>query len=152
MASLEKEAHRMADEALERQKRALAELRARAGTLFTVSVLVASFLGVQVLPRDGLGLWIVLALIAFGASIGSCIYVLLPKDDLVFALDGPRAYEALYEFRYDADELHRRLAYWLRIFGETNHQVLKRSSRAFELASVALMTEIGFWALEIVLG
>jgi hypothetical protein len=39
----------------------------------------------------------------------------------------------------------------LRTFGETNHQVLAQSSRAFELASFALIAEIGFWALEIVL-
>lgn len=141
----------MAGEALERQERALTELRARAGTLFTVSVLVASFLGVQVLPRDGLNIWIILALVSFGVSTGFCIYVLLPKDDLVFALDGPEAYEALYDFRYNAEELHRRLAYWLRIFGESNHQVLERSNRAFEIASFALMSEISIWALEVVL-
>lgn len=151
MAKLEQEAHRMAGEALELQEREMTELRGRAGTLFTVSVLVASFLGGQVVPRGGLSIWIVLALIAFGGSIGCCVYVLLPKDDLVFALDGPQVYEALYDFRYNAEELHRRLAYWLRTFGETNHQVIERSSRAFELASFALISEIGFWALEIVL-
>ncbi|HEY3553439.1 MAG TPA: hypothetical protein VGK66_07090 [Solirubrobacterales bacterium] len=151
MARLEQEAHRLAEEALERQERTLTELRARTGTLFTVSVLVASFLGARVLPRDGLSFWIVLALFAFGVSISSCVYVLLPKDDLVFALDGPQAYEALYEFRYDADEIHRRLAYWLRVFGEANLEVLDRSNRAFEIASVALISEIAFWTLQIVL-
>lgn len=151
MARLEQEAHRLAEEALERQQRDLAELRARAGTLFTVSVLVASFLGAQFFPKDGLGLWVALALIAFGVSIGSCIYVLLPKDALVFALDGPKAYEALYEFRYDANEIHRRLAYWLRLYRKNNHQVLERASRAFEIASFALVSEIGFWVLEVVL-
>ena len=113
---------------------------------------VASFLGGQVLSREGLSIWIVLALIAFGGSIFSCIYVLLPKDDLVFALDGPEAYEALYDFRHDEAELDRRLAYWLRIFREANHQVLKRANKAFEFAGFALLAEIGCWVLGLVLG
>jgi hypothetical protein len=151
MAKLEQEAHRLSGRALEQQERALSELRARAGTLFTVSALVASFLGGQVLERGTLGPWVILALIAFGVSIVSCIYVLLPKDDLILALDGPEAYEALYGFRHDKEELDRRLAYWLRSFREANHQVLERSNRAFEIAGFSLLFEIGFWALELVL-
>ena len=151
MAKLEQEAHRMAARALEQQERAVTELRARAGTLFTVSVLVGSFLGGQVLARDGLSIWIALALIAFGVSAILCIYVLLPKDDLAFSLDGSGVYEVLYDFRYNEEELHRRLAYWLRIFREANHQVLKRAGKAFEIAGFALLTEVGFWVLELVL-
>jgi hypothetical protein len=151
MARLEQEAHRLSGKALEQQERALGELRARAGTLFTVSALVASFLGGQVLARGTLSPWILLALIAFGVSIVSCIYVLLPKDDLIFSLDGPAAYEALYDFRHNREELDRRLAYWLRSFREANHQVLERFNRAFEIAGFALLFEIGFWALELVL-
>jgi hypothetical protein len=68
---------------------ALTKLRTRTGTLLTAASLIASFLGGQALAREGLSVWIVLALIAFGASVVLCIYVLLPKDGLIFALDAP---------------------------------------------------------------
>ena len=146
MAKLEQEAHRIAAHALEQQEQALTELRARTGTLLTAASLIASFLGGQALAREGLSLWIVLALIAFGASVVLCIYVLLPKEGLIFAVDAPEAYGALYEVREDDDEVDRRLAYWLQSFREANHPTVKRLTKAFELAGFALLTEIGFLA------
>jgi hypothetical protein len=110
VAKLEEEAHRIAAQALSQQEQALTELRTRTGTLLTA----ASFLGGQALAREGLSVWIVLALVAFGVSVVLCIYVLLPKDGLIFALDAPETYGALYEVREDDEEIERRLAYWLR--------------------------------------
>lgn len=94
-----------------------------------------------------MSIWIILALVAFGVSVVLCIYVLLPKDGLIFALDAPEAYRALYEFRDDDGEVDRRLAYWLQSFRETNHPTVERLTSAFELAGFALLTEIGFLAL-----
>jgi len=147
MAKLEHEAHRIAAQALGQQEQALTELRARTGTLLTAASLIASFLGGQALLREGLSLWIVLALVAFGVSVVLCIYVLLPKDGLIFALDAPEAYGALYEVRDDNDEVDRRLAYWLQSFREENHPTVKRLTSAFEFAGFALLAEIGFLAL-----
>lgn len=84
MAKLELEAHRIAAQALGQQEQALTELRTRTGTLLTA-----------------------------GISVVLCIYVLLPKDGLIFALDAPEAYGALYDVRADDGEVDRRLAYWL---------------------------------------
>jgi hypothetical protein len=122
-------------------------LRTRTGTLLTAASLIASFLGGQALAREGLSVWIVLALIAFGASVVLCIYVLLPKDGLIFALDAPETYGALYEVRDDEEEVDRRLAYWLQSFREENHPTVERLTSAFELAGFALLAEIGFLAL-----
>jgi hypothetical protein len=83
----------------------------------------------------------------FGVSVVLCIYVLLPKDGLIFAVDAPEAYEALYEVREDEDEVDRRLAYWLQSFREENHPTVHRLTKAFELAGFALLAEIGFLAL-----
>jgi hypothetical protein len=147
MAKLEQEAHRIAAQALSQQEQALTELRARTGTLLTAASLIASFLGGQALAREGLNVWIVLALVAFGISLVLCIYVLLPKDGLIFALDAPETYGALYEIRNDEEEVDRRLAYWLQSFREENHPTVERLTRAFELAGFALLSEIGFLAV-----
>lgn len=147
MAKLEQEAHRIAVQALGQQEQALTELRARTGTLLTAASLIASFLGGQALAREGLSLCIVLALVAFGISVVLCIYVLLPKDGLIFALDAPATYGALYAIRDDEEEVDRRLAYWLQSFRERNHPTIRRLTAAFELAGFALLAEIGFLAL-----
>ncbi len=144
---LEREAHRIAAQALRQQEQALTELRARTGTLLTAASLIASFLGGQALAREGLSAWIVLALFAFGVSVVLCIYVLLPKDGLIFALDAPETYSALYEVRNDEEEVDRRLAYWLQAFREENHSTVGRLTDAFELAGLALLAEIAFLAV-----
>lgn len=147
MAKLEQEAHRIAAQALGQQEQALTELRGRTGTLLTAASLIALFLGGQALAREGLSVWIILALIAFGVSVVLCIYVLLPKDGLIFALDAPETYGALYEVREDDEEVDRRLAYWLQSFREENHPTAARLTNAFELAGFALLGEIGFLAI-----
>lgn len=89
---------------------------------------------------------------AFGASVVLCIYVLLPKDGLTFALDGPEAYRALYEVRYDNDEVDRSLAYWLSSFRAANDPIVGRLTKAFEVAGFSLLTEIGLLALGLAVG
>ncbi|HSR94113.1 MAG TPA: hypothetical protein VLK56_04545 [Solirubrobacterales bacterium] len=147
MARLEQEAHRIAAQALSQQEQALTELRTRTGTLLTAASLIASFLGGQALAREGLSAWVILALAAFGVSVTLCIYVLLPKDGLIFALDAPETYSALYEIRDDHEEVDRRLAYWLQSFREENHPTVERLTNAFELAGFALLVEIAFLAV-----
>jgi hypothetical protein len=147
MAKLEQEAHRIAARALSQQEQALTELRARTGTLLTAASLIASFLGGQALAREGLSMWIVLALVAFGFSVILCIYVLLPKAGLIFVLDAPETYGALYEVRNDEEELDRRLAYWMQSFREANHPTISRITTAFTFAGFALLAEIAFLAI-----
>jgi hypothetical protein len=96
VASLEQTTYELALRALAQQEHALTEIRARTGTLLTASSLIASFLGAQAIARNGLNLWIVLALVAFGVSVVLSVYVLLPKEGLIFALDAPETYEGLF--------------------------------------------------------
>jgi hypothetical protein len=151
VGKLEQEAHRIAAQALSQQEQALTELRARTGTLLTAASLIASFLGGQALASNGLSAWVVLALVAFGVSVVLCIYVLLPKDGLIFALDGPETYGALYPVRDDDEEVDRRLAYWLQSFRQENHPTVERLTKAFELAGFALLAEIALLALGLAL-
>jgi hypothetical protein len=152
VATLERTSYDLALRALGQQEQALTELRARTGTLLTASSLIASFLGAQALDRNGLSVWVVLALAAFGLSVVLSIYVLLPKDGLIFALDAPETYEALYDLREDEEEFVRRLAYWLQSFRQGNHATVRRLTRAFEVAGVALLVEIGFLATALAVG
>jgi hypothetical protein len=146
VASLEQTTYELALRALAQQEHALTEIRSRTGTLLTASSLIASFLGAQAIARNGLNVWIVLALVAFGISVVLSIYVLLPKEGLIFALDAPETYEALYTARDDEAEFARRLAYWVQGFRESNHPTIQRLTRTFELASLALLVEIALLA------
>lgn len=75
--------------ALGAQERAVDQLRAQTGLLLAASSLTASFLGAQTVQNaNGLGVLGTLALVSLIASIGLCIYVLLPKEGFVFSLSG----------------------------------------------------------------
>jgi hypothetical protein len=66
--------------ALDLQERAVEQLRSRTGTLLAASSLTASFLGAQTIQHtNGLEILGGLALVSLAASIGLCVYVLLPK-------------------------------------------------------------------------
>jgi len=142
MAKLETEAYRLATDALRQQDRDLGDLRARTGTLLTAASLIATFLGGQALARDGLSLWIVLALAAFAFAIALCIYVLLPNDSLTFGLDANLAYAALYDVRDDDEAIDRGLTNWLQLLREANHPTVVRLTKAFKVAGFALLAEI----------
>lgn len=75
---------------LDKQEQSLAEIRAR-GMILAASSLGASFLGRPALDAEPIEL-VLLALLAFGVSVGSGLYVLLPKRELVFSLIGSRTY------------------------------------------------------------
>jgi hypothetical protein len=78
-------------------------------------------------------------------SVAACTYVLLPKREFVFSLDGTRLFEELYEFRDDASELRRRLTYWLESFWRANQAKIEGLSEWFFAASVGLVAQLVFW-------
>jgi hypothetical protein len=122
---------------------------ARTGPLLTAAALSVSFLGAQAIGREGLGPFAWAALVAFAVSLMATLYVLLPKDHLVFALDGPELYVALYEFRDDMPEVHRRVAYWVAGFRADNQDTLDRLSDAYRMATLALVAQVLLWALHL---
>jgi hypothetical protein len=139
-------AYATAVRALDRQERSLEELRARTGTLLAAASLVASFLGAQTIDRtNSLGTVEALALVALGVSIGACTYVLLPKEEFVFTLNGIRLYETLYAYRDDDGELHRRLAYWLEGYWHDNQAKVDELARWFFAAALGLVLQLVFW-------
>lgn len=83
-----------------------------------------------------------LALGAFVISIVASVYILLPKKELIFSESGTRLYEGLYEVRDDLAEVYRRLAYELERFWESNDRKMGTLTRAYGLATLALVAEI----------
>jgi hypothetical protein len=128
--------------ALDKQEALLAEVRSRTGLLLGASSLATSFLGQRAFEGSpSLGLSIV-AVGAFVVSIASGVFILLPKDNLVFSLVGTAIYERLYEFREDPGELYRRLAYDMDRFWTENDAKLQRLFQTYRLAAAALVIEI----------
>jgi hypothetical protein len=131
--------------ALDLQERAVEQLRARTGTLLAASSLTASFLELQATQHAvGLGTLGALALISFAVSIGLCVYVLMPKTDLVFSLSAPTMYEWLFELDDDA-ELRKRLIYWLEAYWQKNQRQIDTLDRYYLCAAIALLLQLVFW-------
>jgi hypothetical protein len=126
---------------LDKQAEVLNELRSRTGLLLAASSLAASFLGERTLDEGVLGLT-ALALIAFAVAVGASLYVLLPRGDVVFSLEGPTIYERFFEFADNLTEVHRRLAYDLDHFWEANNATLGRMRFWFRIAVVGLAAEV----------
>jgi hypothetical protein len=142
---LHKLGYDLALRSLGQQEGALNELRARTGTLLAASSIVASFLGSEAISRAGFGFLGTLALTAFVVSIAGCIYVLLPKSQLVFALSGTVLLEQTFSESGGVSEAHRRLAYWIQEFWNSNQTVLERLFTSYRLAAFALLAEVLLW-------
>lgn len=141
-AGLAKVAYDASLRALDKQEALLDELRSRTGILLAASSLATSFLGREAFGASRSGVLVALALIAFIVSIAASVYVLLPKNDLVFSLVGSHVFERLYEFAHDEPEVHRRLAYDLDRFWDANDAKMQRLFWAFRLGAAALVVEI----------
>lgn len=140
-ADLPELADQLALRALDQQEASLAELRSRTNTLLAATAVSVAFLGAPAIDRGGVSIWVVLALIAFATTVGLCLFVLIPTS-LVFAVDGPQVYEALYEHANDPGEVHRQLAYWLQSFHADNAPKLELRRARFRDAAVALSAQI----------
>lgn len=128
--------------ALDNQERVLDELRGRTGILLGASALAASFLGKEAFadPSPALA---VPALLTFVATIACSVFILVPRQDqFVFSLSGPRLYEGLFEVKDDLAEVHRRLAYDMHAFWQTNDARLQPLFKAYRIGAAALVTEI----------
>jgi hypothetical protein len=85
--------------------------------------------------------WLLLAAAAFAATLGLCLFVLIPTP-VTFALDGTRVYETLYEHEDDPFEVHRRLAYWLQSFHAENAPKIEQRRARFRDAALALGAQV----------
>jgi hypothetical protein len=68
------------------------------------------------------------------------VYVLLPRDKLIFSVIGSAVYEQFYG--EDLEEVHRRLAYELDRFWEGNNGRIRQIRDGFALAAAGLIVEV----------
>lgn len=101
--------------ALGQQEAALNELRSRTGTLLAAEALTTSFLGAAGVQHGALALPGRLAITCFAISLGAALFVLLPWRGLQFSLAGSLLYESLRVYEEDEEEIHRRVAHWLKV-------------------------------------
>jgi hypothetical protein len=132
----------LARQRLDKQERVLDELRSRTGVLLAASSLAASFLGQDAFGESGWGLFGVTALVAFIVTMGASVFVLLPRDRLIFALVGSAVYEQFYALEGGQEEVHRRLAYDLDRFWEENDTRIRQIRSAFAVAATGLVIEV----------
>lgn len=117
-------------------------MRARTGALLAASSLAAAFLGQQAFQEPDPGALAVVALAAFVGSVLASVYILYPKQELIFAESGTGLYEGFYTLREDLPEVYRRLAYDLQRFWDSNDRTIVRLTRACAFAAIALVIEI----------
>ena len=68
---------------------------------------------------------------------------------LRFSISGSVHYETLYEYGDDAEEIHRRTAYWLEEFWSSNQATIDGLYPWFTVAAVALAVELVLWAVNL---
>jgi hypothetical protein len=140
--TLEEIAYLASMRSLDKQEAVLDELRARTGILLAASSLAASFVGPA--ATSGGPIWaLILIGLAFAASTGLCVYILVPRrNGFYFSMAGSKIFEELYAFRDDVGDVQRRLAYQLDRFWDQNDAAMQTLFLAFRIASVCLALEI----------
>jgi surface antigen len=150
VAGIAQTAYELSLKGLEQQERVLDELRNRTGTLLAASSLVAAFLGARALDQ-GSRVVAALTVAALIASIGSSVYILLPKANLVFALRGTVFANSIGS-EVSEDDAHRWLAAWLESYRDENQPTIDRLFWWFRIATLGVLVEIILFGLSIAIG
>jgi hypothetical protein len=134
---------------LDIQERAVEQLRTRTGMLLGASSLIASVFGGETIRYSGgPGPLAALALGSLAASVGLCVYVLLPKRGLTFGLDATNVNRRLLG-KSDSTVDHEVLL-WLTSFAHQNEIELAGLDRAYVLAALCLMAQLSSWSIPLI--
>ena len=134
--------------ALSEQQSAIDNFRARAGLLFSVATIIASFFGSQVLGSAGLSPFSWLALASFGFLATAFIGILSPRrwEVTVDPLDVISAYLEPDE-SHGIEDVHRGLATAMNESYSVNRQGLEKLVVLFQTANVLLVCEVVLWTI-----
>jgi hypothetical protein len=134
---------------LDMQVSSLDALRSRAGTLFAVTSLVATFLGSQTLKAKGLHSWPIW--VAVAALVGSCLLTLLvlwPWHWWQARIDGKWVLENWVDQKsYSINVLYRRLAISASGKYDANHDSIVRLERIYQAAGLLVLVQIIAWLI-----
>jgi hypothetical protein len=133
--------------ALSQQENLLTEVRERTGLLLAATAVATSLLGGRALD-DGERTVIDLVAIALALlSLVLSVYVLAPKRDLTFAIDGPAVYEYFADEQTGLSDARLDLAYWNREAWEANQVIIDGLIRFFKWACYALVGAVVLWSV-----
>jgi hypothetical protein len=147
--SIEQLSFELTANVLAEQERALAGLRARAGTVLAAASIAGSFLGAKT-NHGSLGACGVLALVCFGLCVSSAVWVLLPHE-LLIALRGETL---LSQDRrrgpHDVAQAYRAAGRWIEPKIETNRIEIARLSDRLAISCLLLAAEAILWTISII--
>ncbi len=143
---LEQLAYDLSMRALNQQENLLTEVRARTGLLLAATAVATSLLGGRALDDGERTVLDLLAIALALVSLVLSVYVLAPKRDLTFALDGPAAYEYFTAGQATLVEAHRDLAYWNREAWEENQVIIDSMIRFFKWSCYTLVAAVVLWS------
>jgi hypothetical protein len=137
----------LAQRAVDHQESTLEDVRTRAGTLLTVTALVATFLGARALDgAAGRTLAVGGVALAIG-SIVLCIYVLAPRRSVYVAISEPVALAHFVATDARLEDAYVILADWLHGAWESNQLVVDRQVLAFRAGAAMLVGATCVWSI-----
>lgn len=148
-ASIEQMSFELSAGALAEQERALAALRARAGTILAAASVASSFFGTKTTygPFGPLG---VLAMVAFAACVGAAVWVLLPHA-FVFAFRGEALLaESDHRGVQDVHEAYRTAGIWIEPHLDANGDKIARLSTWLLISCGLLAAEVILWTVALI--
>jgi hypothetical protein len=134
---------------LDMQVSSLDALRSRAGTLFAVASLVATFLGSQTLKAKGLHSWSIwVAVVALVASCLLTLGVLWPWRWWQARINGKWILDRwVDEYSYSTDRVYRELAKAAFEKYEANDSAVRRLEHIYEAAGFLVLVQIIAWLI-----
>jgi hypothetical protein len=147
--SIEQFSFELTASALAEQERALTGLRARAGTVLAAASIAGSFFGAKT-SHGSLGVWGVLAMIAFAFCVGSAIWVLVPHA-FVFAFRGETLLaESDHRGVSHVTEAYRTAGIWIEPHLEVNRSKIAGLSNWLAASCTLLAAEVILWTLSLI--
>jgi hypothetical protein len=147
--SIEQFSFELTASALAEQERALTGLRARAGTVLAAASIAGSFFGAKT-SHGSLGVWGVIAMIAFALCVGSAVWVLLPHA-FVFAFRGETLLaESDHRGVSNISEAYRTAGIWIEPHLEVNRSKISGLSNWLAASCALLAAEVILWTLSLI--
>ena len=147
--SIEQLSYELTVGSLAEQERALAGLRARAGTVLAAASIAGSFFGAKT-SHGSLGVWGVLAMVAFVLCVGGAIWVLLPHKS-VFAFRGETLLaESDHRGVSDVAEAYRTAGIWMGPYLAANRDKIAGLSDYLAVSCALLSAEVILWTLSLI--
>jgi hypothetical protein len=161
--SIEQLSYELSLQALGEQERSVAGIRTRAGTVLAAASIAGSFLGSRTagkrLPdwslfgahvgHGSLDVWSFLAILAFGLTAASSVWILLPRR-LSFAFDAETLLTESDQFGgVPVVEGYRALTLWLVPYVNRNRRAIERLNDLLIASCILLGVEILLWSISL---